>query len=115
MSLSHTYLFRIHRKFKMRKQDKNPVENGHRFEQVNKKWEWDGQKLKVVKSKSFRVYVFAHCLQLSATSWILALQVPLSMEITGVGSHFLLQRIFLTQGSNRCHLHFLNFRQIFYH
>ena len=33
---------------------------------------------------------------------------------TGVGCHFLLQGIFLTQGSNLCLLHFLHCRQIFY-
>ena len=34
---------------------------------------------------------------------------------TGVGCHFLLQRIFLTQGSNPCLLHLLHCRQIVYH
>ena len=42
-----------------------------------------------------------------ATPWIVAHQVPLSMGFfsgknTGVGSHFLLQGMFLTQGSNLC-------------
>ena len=46
-------------------------------------------------------------------------QAPLFMEFsqqknTGVGSHALLQRIFLTQGSNPCVPCFLHCRQIFY-
>ena len=47
--------------------------------------------------------------QLFATPWAVALQAPLSMRFpgkdTGVGSHFLLQGIFLTQCWNRCLLH----------
>ena len=41
-------------------------------------------------------------LSVSATLWILSHQVPLSMGFfgTGVGGHFLLQQIFLTQVSN---------------
>ena len=50
------------------------------------------------------------------TTWTVAYQVPLSMGFssknTGVGSHALLQGIFLTQGSK---LHLLHCRQILYH
>ena len=46
---------------------------------------------------------FSH-VRLSATLWTMACQAPLSWdspgENTGVGCHFLLQGIFLTQGSN---------------
>ena len=49
-------------------------------------------------------YLLSH-VQLFATPWTVAHQAPLSMEFsgkdTGVGSHFLLQGIFLTQGSNQ--------------
>ena len=55
------------------------------------------------------------CLTL-ATPWTVALQAPLSMDFpgknAGVGCHFLLQGIFLTQGSNSGLLHC---RQILYH
>ena len=56
------------------------------------------------------------CLTL-VTPWTAALQVPLSMGFprqknTGVGYHFLLQGIFLTQGSNLC---LLLGRQFLYH
>ena len=48
------------------------------------------------------------CLTL-ATPWTVALQAPLSMDFpgknAGVGCHFLLQGIFLTQGSNSGLLH----------
>ena len=51
----------------------------------------------------------------SDTTWTAAHQAPLSMGIpskkTGVGCHFLLQGIFLIQGSN---LHPLNGRRILY-
>ena len=44
-----------------------------------------------------------------ATAWARDRQVPLSLHFPGrntrVGYHFLLQRIFLTQGSNSHHLH----------
>ena len=44
-----------------------------------------------------------------ATPWTVARQAPLTMDfpgkITGVGCHFLLQGIFLTQGLNLCLLH----------
>ena len=50
--------------------------------------------------------------QLFATPWTAPLQAPLSRRTqffpgknTGVGYHFLLQRIFPTQGSNPCLLH----------
>ena len=46
-----------------------------------------------------------------ATPWTVACQVPLSMGFpgknTGVGCHFLLQRIFQTQGSNPGLLHWI--------
>ena len=51
------------------------------------------------------------CLTL-CTPWALALQASLSMrfprENTGVGCHFILQGIFLTQGSNPGVLHLLH-------
>ena len=51
-----------------------------------------------------------------ATPWTVAHQAPLSMEFSrqesGVGCHFLLQGIFLTQGSNPSLLHC---RQTLYH
>ena len=63
---------------------------------------------------------FSH-VQLSATPWTVARQAPLSLgfssKSTGVGCHFLLHRIFLTQGSNS-HLSPLiscNVRHILYH
>ena len=47
--------------------------------------------------------------RLLATPWTAAHQAPLSVGFpskdTGVGCHFLLQGIFLTQGSNPCLLH----------
>ena len=46
------------------------------------------------------------CVWLFATPWTVALQVPLSMGFSGknigVGCHFLLKGIFLTQGLNLC-------------
>ena len=54
--------------------------------------------------------------QLFVTPWAVAHQAPLPMNSrgknTGVGSHFLFQGIFLTQGSN---LGLLHCRQILYH
>ena len=53
------------------------------------------------------------CIQLFATSWTVAHQVPLSMEFsknTGVDCHFLLQRIFPTQGLNPCLQHLLHWQ-----
>ena len=51
------------------------------------------------------------CLTL-VTPWTIACQAPLSMGFpgknTGVGCYFLLQGIFLTQGSNRCILYLLS-------
>ena len=50
----------------------------------------------------------------SAIPWTIACQAPLSMEFPGknteVGCHFLLQRIFVTQGSNPCLLHLLRWQ-----
>ena len=61
---------------------------------------------------------FSHVLLLT-TPWTVARQAPLSMEFsnknTGVGCHFLLQGIFLTQGSNPHLLHLLHCRQVLYH
>ena len=62
------------------------------------------------------VCVLLSRIRLVVTPWTVALQVPLSVEFsgknTGVGCHFLLQRIFPTQGLNpglpQC-------RQILYH
>ena len=52
--------------------------------------------------------------QLFATPWIVALKAPLSMEFpgkdTGVSRHFLLQGIFLTQGSNSYFLRLLHWQ-----
>ena len=52
---------------------------------------------------------------LFATPWTVAHQAPLSMAFsgknTGVGCHFLLQGIFLTQSLNPCLLYLLN-RQV---
>ena len=48
------------------------------------------------------------CVQLSVTLWTVACQVPVAMGFprpTGVGSHFLLQGVFLDQGLNLCLLH----------
>ena len=51
--------------------------------------------------------------------WTAAQQAPLSIgfprKTTGVGCHFLLQGIFLTQGSNLCFLSLLHCRWILYH
>ena len=44
-----------------------------------------GKRLRWSKVKT-SICVCAHCTQLSATSWTIALQAPLSMEITGMGS-----------------------------
>ena len=60
---------------------------------------------------------FSH-VQLFGTLWTVALQAPLSMGFlpdspgnnTGVGCHFFLQGIFLTQGSNPCLLHLLHWQ-----
>ena len=55
-------------------------------------------------------------MQLSCNPWTVACQAPPSMgfpkEDTVVDCHFLLQGIFLTQGSNQCLLHY---RQILYY
>ena len=63
-----------------------------------------------VKVKSLsRVWLFE-------TPWTVAYNIPPSWDFpgknTGVGCHFLLQRIFLTQGSNLCLPHC---RQMLYH
>ena len=51
---------------------------------------------------------------LFATLWMIAHQAPLSRDFpgknTGVGCHFLLQGIFLTQGLNLCFLHLLHWQ-----
>ena len=55
----------------------------------------------------------------SVTPWTEAHQAPLSTEFsgknTGMGCHFLLQGIFLTQGLNSHLLHLLQGRWILYH
>ena len=57
--------------------------------------------------------VLSH-VQFFVTPWTVACWVALSMEFpgknTGVGCHFLLQRIFLTQGSNPCLLCLLHWQ-----
>ena len=54
-----------------------------------------------------------------ATLWTIACQAPLPMEIlqenSGVGCHFLLQRIFPTQGSNLRLLRLPQGQEHFYH
>ena len=54
--------------------------------------------------------------QLFATPWTVAHRAPLSTEFsgknTGVGCHFLLQGIFLTQGSNLRLLHPLHWQVV---
>ena len=53
------------------------------------------------------------CVQLFVTPWTVAHQALLSMEFsqnTGEGYHFLLQGIFLTQGSNPHLLHLLHWQ-----
>ena len=55
------------------------------------------------------MYTCSSCVQLIATPWTVACQVPLRMEFSsrnsGMGCHFLLPGIFSTQGSKQ---HFLN-------
>ena len=55
----------------------------------------------------------------SETPWTVALQAPLSMAFSSknsrMGCHFLLQGIFLTQGSNSSLLQLLQCRRILYH
>ena len=55
----------------------------------------------------------------TATPWTVARQTPRSVGFssknTGVGCHFLLQGIFLTQGLNLCLLHLLHWLVILYH
>ena len=60
--------------------------------------------------------VLSH-VQLSVTRWTAARQAPWDSpgKSTGVGCHFLLQRIFPTQGSNPHLLHLQHHRQILYH
>ena len=65
-------------------------------------------------TKFLAVSVFSHA-RLFATPGTVTHQASLSMRLSwqnsGVGCHFLLQEIFLTQGSN---LHLLNYRQILF-
>ena len=58
------------------------------------------------------------CVQLFAAPWTMTHQSPLSMEFSrqeygnnGVGCHFLLQGIFLTQGSNSYLLYLLHWQE----
>ena len=67
---------------------------------------------------SMRAYVLS-CIWLSVTPWTVARQAPLCLwdspgKNTGVGCHFFLQRIFLTQGSNSHLLCLLLIRWILY-
>ena len=54
------------------------------------------------------------CFRLFGTPWTGARKAPLSTKSsgknTGVGCHFLFQRIFSTQGSNSCLLHVLHWQ-----
>ena len=58
-----------------------------------------------------------NCVQLFVTPWSTRHLCPwdFSGRNIGVGCYFLLQGIFLTQGSNSCLLHFLYCRWILYH
>ena len=61
------------------------------------------------------LFVVVHWLshvQLSATPWAIACQAPWDFpgKNTGVSCHFLLQRIFPTQGLNVCLLHLLHWQ-----
>ena len=49
------------------------------------------------------------CVQLFATPWTSACQDPPGKK-TGVGSHFLLKGVFLTQGANPCLLSLLHWQ-----
>ena len=81
--------------------------------------EWMLDQVPFSTSANMTVHLFPwyvlSCVRLFETPWTVACQAPLSMEFpnnnTVVGCHFLLQSIFLTQGSN---LHLLNCRQILY-
>ena len=57
----------------------------------------------------FVVFQSLSCVQLFVTPWTVGRQAPLSLGFpgknTGEGCHFLLQRIFPTQGLNPHHLH----------
>ena len=59
-------------------------------------------------------HVYFNHIVLFATPWTIAHQAPLSRDSpgknTGVGSQALLQRIFLTQGSNLSLLHLLHWK-----
>ena len=63
------------------------------------------------KNKATFLLLFSHSVMFHsfAAPWMVGLQAPLSMgfpsKCTGVGCHFLLQRIFPTQGLNPCLLH----------
>ena len=54
------------------------------------------------------------CVQFFAILWTVARQAPPSLRFlsknTGVGCHFLLLRVFSTQGSNPCHLRLLRWQ-----
>jgi len=79
-------------------------------------------KLKRVYFKNMIIGFFWNVLSrvwLFATLWTVACQATLTMRFfrknTGVGCHFLLQRIFSTQGSNPHLLCLLHCRRILYH
>ena len=63
----------------------------------------------IIRLQEYLVKWVLKCVQLFATPWTVACQAPLPWDFSGkntrVGCHFLLQGIFLTQGSNPCLLH----------
>ena len=63
--------------------------------------------------KQYRLSCFSH-VRLFATLWTVTHQAPLSLDFpgknTGVGCHFLLQGIFLTQGLNLSLLYLLHWQ-----
>ena len=71
---------------------------------------------KPINLMKVKVSVTQSCVWLSETPWTVAHQVSLSMDFpdknTGMGSHYLLQGIFLTQGSKPDLVHC---RQLHYH
>ena len=79
-----------------------------RIEKMQERFNKDLEEIKksqYIMNNAVKVKVkLLSCVQLFATSWTVALQAPSPMGFpgknTGVGCHFLLQGIFLTQGSN---------------
>ena len=71
---------------------------------------WGHKELDTTELNWLYSFLFFFFYLVAKSCWIAACQVPLSMgffqaRITGVGCHFLLQGIFLTQGSNQGLLH----------